>query len=177
MDLICCKQSQHKSGLWRPWAPFLWSLPTGQLRTPFSWTFTPPCLTWSSEKAAAIKQNNPGLNTHLFNWVSDFLTSGPQTVPIGNHTSITHYPWSPSGLCACPPPDSNIIIKFADDLIVLGLTREEDEKLERWSRDIRLMLYDLWMVNIVIYTSRFIENLWHANMVPVGFLIETMWWK
>ncbi|XP_076849711.1 uncharacterized protein LOC143497938 [Brachyhypopomus gauderio] len=103
-----------------------------------------------------------GLNTHLCNWILDFLTGRPQSVRIGNSTSrtITLNTGVPQGCVLSPllftllthdcvaKHSSNHIIKFADDTTVLGLIskgdesayREEVQRLTDWCKDNNLHL-------------------------------------
>ncbi|KAL0161226.1 hypothetical protein M9458_044951 [Cirrhinus mrigala] len=87
------------------------------------------------------KLNLLGLNTSLCNWILDFLTGRPQSVCVGRNTSST------TTLSTGAPPDcvlspllftllthdctakfsSNHIIKFADDMTVVGLISNNDE--------------------------------------------------
>ena len=86
-----------------------------------------------------------GLNTSLCNWILDFLMGRPQTVWIGNNTSITTIlsTGAPEG-CVLSPllftllthdctalHDSNHIIKFADDMTVVVLVDKNDESSYR----------------------------------------------
>ncbi len=108
------------------------------------------------------KLNHIGLNTHLCSWVQDFLTGRPQIVRMGKHvsSSITLNTGAPQGCVLspllfylytydCRPSyETNTIIKFADDTIVVGKItnnnesayRAEVENLERWSQDNNLVL-------------------------------------
>ncbi len=103
-----------------------------------------------------------GYYTHLCSWVQDFLTSRPQIVRMGKHvsSSITLNTGAPQGCVLspllfslytydCRPSyETNTIIKFADDTIVVGKItnnnesayRAEVENLERWSQDNNLVL-------------------------------------
>ena len=89
------------------------SFPTHQILTPTR----PPvpkrqCL-WrvgnENQKSAFLRNrtlNTQSLSSTLWNWISDFLTSRPQTVLIGSPTSSSSsalHRKSP-GLCAQPPP-------------------------------------------------------------------------
>ena len=98
-----------------------------------------------------------GLNTYLCNWILDFLMGRPQVVRVGNNISST------LTLHTGPPPllslllyslfthdclaahDSNTIIKFAEDTVVVGITgdhetayREEVRDLAVWCQDNKL---------------------------------------
>jgi hypothetical protein len=82
-----------------------------------------------------------GLNTSLCNWILDFLTGRTQVVRVGNNTSAT---WILNTVASqgcmlssllyslfthdCTARyDSNTIIKFADDTIVVSLITDNDE--------------------------------------------------
>ena len=76
-----------------------------------------------------------GLNTSLCNWILDFLTGRIQVVKVGNNTSATLIlnTGAPQG-CVLSPllyslfnHNSNTIIKFADDITVVGLITGHDE--------------------------------------------------
>ena len=103
-----------------------------------------------------------GLNTSLCNWILNFLTGRPQVVRIGNNTSATLIlnTGAPQGCMLSPllyslfthdctaRYDSNTIIKFADDTIVVGLITDNDETAYReevrdlavWCQDNNLSL-------------------------------------
>ncbi|KAI4888037.1 hypothetical protein NFI96_004468 [Prochilodus magdalenae] len=108
------------------------------------------------------KLNLLGLNTSLSNWILDFLTGRPQSVRIGRNTSSTTTlsTGAPQGcvlsplLFTLPTHDcaamhsSNHIIKFVDDMTVVGLInkndesayREEVQRLTDWCRTNNLSL-------------------------------------
>ncbi|KAK3537789.1 hypothetical protein QTP70_018943, partial [Hemibagrus guttatus] len=86
-----------------------------------------------------------GIKTSLCNWILDFLTGRPQSVRIGNSTSstTTMNTGAPQG-CVLSPllftllthdcaamHSSNHIIKFADDMTVVGLISNNDESAYR----------------------------------------------
>ena len=103
-----------------------------------------------------------GLKTPLCNWILDFLTSRPQVVRMGNHTSssLTLSTGAPQGCVLSPllyslythdcvaTHSSNIILKFADDTTILGLISNNDETayrdevrvLAEWCQDNNLSL-------------------------------------
>ena len=86
-----------------------------------------------------------GLNTFLCNWVLDFLMGRPQVVRVGNipSTTLTLNTGAPQRCVLSPllysllPHDcvdnhnSNTIIKFADDTMVVGLITGDDESAYR----------------------------------------------
>ncbi|XP_036420865.1 interferon-induced very large GTPase 1-like [Colossoma macropomum] len=108
------------------------------------------------------KLTDLGLNSHLCNWILDFLTSRPQVVKAGNSFSST-LPLStgaPQG-CVLSPllyslythdcvarHTSNIIFKFTDDTTILGLITDRDETayrdevsaLSEWCHDSNICL-------------------------------------
>ncbi|KAK3537182.1 hypothetical protein QTP70_002640 [Hemibagrus guttatus] len=82
-----------------------------------------------------------GINTSLCNWILDFLTGRPQSVRIRNSTSsaTTLNTGAPQG-CVLSPllftllnhdcaamHSSNHIIKFTDDMTVVGLISKNNE--------------------------------------------------
>ncbi|KAI4874755.1 hypothetical protein NFI96_005252 [Prochilodus magdalenae] len=87
------------------------------------------------------KLTDLGLNSHLCNWVLDFLTGRPQVVRVGHSFSstLTLSTGAPQG-CVLSPllyslfthdcvarHTSNTIFKFADDTTILGLITDGDE--------------------------------------------------
>ncbi|KAI5620346.1 gastrula zinc finger protein XlCGF28.1-like [Silurus asotus] len=100
---------------------------------------------WTTAKHLIKKLSLLGLNTSLFNWILDFLTERAQSVRIGNSISSTTTlsTGAPQGCvlspllftllthdCA-PTHSSNHIIKFADDMTVVGLISKNDESAYR----------------------------------------------
>ena len=108
------------------------------------------------------KLRSLGLKTPLCNWILDFLTSRPQVVRMGKHTSssLTLSTGAPQGCVLSPllyslytqdcvaTHSSNIILKFADDTTILGLISNNDETAYRdevrglaaWCQDNNLSL-------------------------------------
>uniref|UniRef100_A0AAR2M507 Reverse transcriptase domain-containing protein n=1 Tax=Pygocentrus nattereri TaxID=42514 RepID=A0AAR2M507_PYGNA len=86
-----------------------------------------------------------GISSLMCNWLLDFLTNRPQHVWLDNHCSstITINTGVPQGCVMspflyslfthdCKPVDgSNTIIKFADDITVIGLIKNNDETAYR----------------------------------------------
>ncbi|KAK3548106.1 hypothetical protein QTP70_004720 [Hemibagrus guttatus] len=86
-----------------------------------------------------------GINTFLCNWILDFMTGRPQSVRIGNRTSsaTTLNTGAPQGCMLSPllftllthdcaaMHSSNQIIKFADNMTVVGLISKNDESAYR----------------------------------------------
>ncbi|KAK3533494.1 hypothetical protein QTP70_023360, partial [Hemibagrus guttatus] len=85
-----------------------------------------------------------GLNTTLCNWILDFLTGRPHSVRIGNSLSSTTKlsTGAPQG-CVLSPllftllthdcaamHSSNHIVKFTDDMTVVGLISKNDERAQ-----------------------------------------------
>ena len=108
------------------------------------------------------KLDRLGVNTSLCNWLLDFLTGRPQAVRVGRNTSstITLNTGAPQGCVLspllftllthdCTPTHStNVLVKFADDITVVGLIhnndesnyREEVSRLTTWCSDNNLTL-------------------------------------
>lgn len=86
------------------------------------------------------KLQHLGLNISLGNWIVDFLTNRTQSVRVDKHTSSTLstntgapqgcvlspllYTLYTHGCSASFPP--NLIVKFADDITVLGLINNNE---------------------------------------------------
>ena len=87
------------------------------------------------------KLRSLGLSDALCRWILDFLTGRPQVVKAGRHTSssLTLNTGAPQGCVLSPllyslytydcvsTADSNTIIKFADDTVVIGPVQNNDE--------------------------------------------------
>uniref|UniRef100_A0A3B1IGX3 Reverse transcriptase domain-containing protein n=1 Tax=Astyanax mexicanus TaxID=7994 RepID=A0A3B1IGX3_ASTMX len=100
------------------------------------------------------KLSTLSLHPSLCNWLLDFLTGRPQSVRIGNRTSasITTYTGTPQGCVLSPilytlfthdcvaSHKDNIILKFADDTVVIGRITGGDEAAYR-SEVTRLVLW------------------------------------
>jgi hypothetical protein len=117
-----------------------------------------------------IKLRILGLNTSLCIWILDFLTGRPQVVRVGSHASATLIlnTGAPQG-CVLSPllyslftpdcMDSNTIIKFADNTIVVGLitnnnetaNREEVRDLARWCQNNNLSLNVTKTMEMIVY--------------------------
>ena len=86
-----------------------------------------------------------GLNTSLCNWTLDFLKDHPLVVRVGTNTSgaLTLNTGAPQGCVLSPllysmftydcmaAHDSNTIIKFADNIMVVGLITDDNETAYR----------------------------------------------
>ncbi|KAK1805735.1 hypothetical protein P4O66_001999 [Electrophorus voltai] len=108
------------------------------------------------------KLEDLGLHTSLCNWISNFLTDRPQSVRVGNCASstLTLSTGAPQGCVLSPllyslytydctaTSSSTIIVKFADDTVVMGLISDNDERayleeikhLENWCQENNLLL-------------------------------------
>ncbi|KAK1795185.1 hypothetical protein P4O66_010362 [Electrophorus voltai] len=108
------------------------------------------------------KLEDLGLHTSLCDWISNFLTDRPQSVRVGNCVSstLTLSTGAPQGCVLSPlfcslhtydsaaTSSSTIIVKFADDTIVMGLISDNDERayleeiehLENWCQGNNLLL-------------------------------------
>ncbi len=86
-----------------------------------------------------------GLNRSLCSWILDFLTGRSQVVRMGNNTSspLILNTGAPQGCVLSPllyslythdctaTHSSNVIVKFADDTMVIGLITDNDETAYR----------------------------------------------
>ncbi|KAK1788819.1 hypothetical protein P4O66_002629 [Electrophorus voltai] len=108
------------------------------------------------------KLEDLGLHTSLCDWISNFLTDRPQSVRVGNCVSstLTLSTGAPQGCLLSPllyslytynctaTCSSTIIVKFADDTVVMGLISNNDERayleeikhLENWCQENNLLL-------------------------------------
>ncbi|KAK1794450.1 hypothetical protein P4O66_011319, partial [Electrophorus voltai] len=108
------------------------------------------------------KLEDLGLHTSLCDWISNFLTDRPQSVWVGNCASsiLTLSTGAPQGCVLSPllyslytydctaTSSSTIIVKFADDTVVMGLISDNDERayleeikhLENWCQENNLLL-------------------------------------
>ena len=95
-----------------------------------------------------------GLNTSLCNWILDFLMGCTHVVRVGNSTSsmLTLKTGAPQRCVHNPLLYSlfthdyvvahNTIIKFADDMTVVGLITDDDETAYREVRDLTVWCQD-----------------------------------
>ncbi|KAK1790950.1 hypothetical protein P4O66_014792 [Electrophorus voltai] len=108
------------------------------------------------------KLEDLGLHPSLCDWISNFLTDRPQSVRVGNCVSstLTLSTGAPQGCVLSPllyslytydctaTSSSTIIVKFADDTVVMGLISDNDERayleeikhLENWCQENNLLL-------------------------------------
>ncbi|KAK1794793.1 hypothetical protein P4O66_010001 [Electrophorus voltai] len=108
------------------------------------------------------KLEDLGLHTSLCDWISNFLTNRPQSVRVGNCASstLTLSTGAPQGCVLSPllyslytydctaTSSSTIIVKFADDTVVMGLISDNDERayleeikhLENWCQGNNLLI-------------------------------------
>ncbi|KAK3567138.1 hypothetical protein QTP86_010429 [Hemibagrus guttatus] len=108
------------------------------------------------------KLQHPGLSPSMCQWISNFLTSRPQSVRMGRHVSasLTLSTGAPQGCVMSPllyslytyvceaTTNSKTVIKFADDTVVVGLISDNNEmayleeirNLENWSQRNNLLL-------------------------------------
>ncbi|KAK1792060.1 hypothetical protein P4O66_001840 [Electrophorus voltai] len=108
------------------------------------------------------KLEDLGLHTSLCDWISNFITDKPQSVQVGNFASstLTLRTGAPQGCVLSPllyslytydctaTSNSTIIVKFADDTVVMGLISDNDERayleetkhLENWCQENNLLL-------------------------------------
>ncbi len=133
-----------------------------------------------------------GLNTSLCNWLLDFLTGRPQAVRVGINTSstITLNTGPPQGCVlspllftllthdCTPSHNSNLFIKFADDMSVVGLisnrdktnNRSEVSRLAGWCSDNNLSLNVEKTKEIVVDFRR--VHTQHAPLTINGATVE-----
>ncbi|KAK1796912.1 hypothetical protein P4O66_000991 [Electrophorus voltai] len=108
------------------------------------------------------KLGDLGLHTSLCDWISNFLTDRPQSERVGNCASstLTLSTGAPQGCVLSPllyslhtydctaTSSSTIIVKFADDTVVMGLISDNNERayleeikhLENWCQENNLLL-------------------------------------
>ncbi|KAK1793638.1 hypothetical protein P4O66_012012 [Electrophorus voltai] len=132
------------------------------------------------------KLGDLGLHTSLCDWISNFLTDRPQSVRVGNCASstLTLSTGAPQGCVLSPllyslytydctaTSSSNIIVKFADDTVVVGLISDNDERayleeikhLENWCQENNLLLNDLsWSRHTSSLAKKARQRLYHLR--------------
>ncbi|KAK1802989.1 hypothetical protein P4O66_021528, partial [Electrophorus voltai] len=131
------------------------------------------------------KLENLGLHTSLCDWISNFLTDSPQSVRVGNCVSstLTLSTGAPQGCVLSPllyslytydctaTSSSTIIVKFADDTVVMGLISDNDERaylveikhLENWCQENNLLLNVSKIKELIVDCSK--KTCWsrHTN--------------
>lgn len=141
----------------------------------------------------ALKLHNLGLSASLCSWISDFLTSRPQMVRIGELTSapLILSTGTPQGCvlsptlftlfthdCSATHP-TNLVLKFADDTTVVGLIsnndethyREEVQRLSQWCSRNHLVL-NINKTKEVIVDYRRSRRTQHAPLCLQGEAVE-----
>ncbi len=134
-----------------------------------------------------------GFNKSLCNWLLDFLTGRPQAVRVGSNTSstITLNTGAPQGCVlsplvftllthdCTPSHNSNLFIKFADDMTVVGLISNRDEtnyrsevsRLAGWCSDNNLSL-NVEKTKEIFVDFRRVHSL-HAPLTINGATVES----
>ncbi|KAK1785144.1 hypothetical protein P4O66_018556 [Electrophorus voltai] len=122
------------------------------------------------------KLGDLGLHTSLCDWISNFLTDRPQSVRVGNCASftLTLSTGAPQGCVLSPllyslytydctaTSSSTIIVKFADDTVVMGLISDTDKRayleeikhLENWCQENNLLLNVSKTKELIVDCSR-----------------------
>ncbi|KAK1803187.1 hypothetical protein P4O66_021707 [Electrophorus voltai] len=134
------------------------------------------------------KLGDLGLHTSLCDWISNFLTDRPQSVQVGNCASstLTLNTGAPQGCVLSPllyslytynctaTSSSNIIVKFADDTVVMGLIWDNDERayleeikhLENWCQENNLLLNVSKTKELIVDCSKKQER--HYQLVRIS---------
>ncbi|KAK1806250.1 hypothetical protein P4O66_000138 [Electrophorus voltai] len=134
------------------------------------------------------KLGDLGLHTSLCDWISNFLTDRPQSVRVGNCASstLTLSTGAPQGCVLSPllyslytydctaTSSSNIIVKFADDTVVVGLISDNDERtyleeikhLENWCQENNLLLNVSKTKELIVDCSK--KQVWHYQPVRIS---------
>lgn len=135
-----------------------------------------------------------GLSPSLCSWVHSFLTGRPQVVKVGGLTSrpLTLNTGAPQGCVLSPllyslythdcsaAHQSNIIVKFADDTVVVGLISsnnemaylEEVERLSSWCKDNNLDLNVTKTKEVVVDFRRGRQKIEYAPLKIYGNPVE-----
>ncbi|KAK1797878.1 hypothetical protein P4O66_008218 [Electrophorus voltai] len=133
------------------------------------------------------KLEDLGLHTSLCDWISNFLTDRPQSVWVGNCASstLTLSTGAPQGCVLSPllyslytydctaTSSSTIIVKFADNTVVMGLISDNDERayleeikhLENWCQENNLLLNVSKTKELIVDSSKKQDLSWsrHTN--------------
>ncbi|KAK1806256.1 hypothetical protein P4O66_000132 [Electrophorus voltai] len=134
------------------------------------------------------KLGDLGLHTSLCDWISNFLTDRPQSVRVGNCASstLTLSTGAPQGCVLSPllyslytydctaTSSSKIIVKFADDTVVVGLISDNDERayleeikhLENWCQENNLLLNVSKTKELIVDCSK--KQEWHYQPVRIS---------
>ncbi|KAK1793838.1 hypothetical protein P4O66_001565 [Electrophorus voltai] len=134
------------------------------------------------------KLEDLGLHTSLCDWISNFLTDRPHSVRVGNCASstLTLSTGAPQGCVLSPllyslytydctaTSSSNIIVKFADDTVVMGLILHNDERayleeikyLENWCQENNLLLNVSKTKELIVDCSK--KQEWHYQPVRIN---------
>ncbi|KAK1803331.1 hypothetical protein P4O66_004114 [Electrophorus voltai] len=138
------------------------------------------------------KLGDLGLHTSLCDWISNFLTDRPQSVRVGNCTfTLSLSTGAPQG-CVLNPllystllyslytydctatSSPTIIVKFADDTVVMGLISDNDERayleeikhLENWCQENNLLLNVSKTKELIVDCSK--KQEWHYQPVRIS---------
>ncbi|KAK1788612.1 hypothetical protein P4O66_002697 [Electrophorus voltai] len=134
------------------------------------------------------KLEDLGLHTSLCDWISNFLTNRPQSVWVGNCVSstLTLSTGAPQGCVLSPllyslynydctaTSSSTIIVKFADDTVIMGLISDNDERayleeikhLENWCQENNLLLKVSKTKELIVDCSKKQER--HCQLVRIS---------
>ncbi|KAK1803319.1 hypothetical protein P4O66_004102 [Electrophorus voltai] len=134
------------------------------------------------------KLEDLGLHTSLCDWISNFLTDRPQSVQVGNYVSstLTLSTGAPQGCVLSPllyslytlnctaTSSSIVIVKFADDTVIMGLISDNDERayleeikhLENWCQENNLLLNVSKTKELIMDCSK--KQEWHYQPVRIN---------
>ncbi|KAK1784028.1 hypothetical protein P4O66_004470 [Electrophorus voltai] len=132
------------------------------------------------------KLEDLGLHTSLCDWISNFLTDRPQSVRVGDCASstLTLSTGAPQGCVLSPllyslytydftATSSSIIVKFADDTVVMGLISDNNERayleeiihLENWCQENNLLLNVSKTKELIVDCSKKQERQYQPVMI------------
>ncbi|KAK1784593.1 hypothetical protein P4O66_003265 [Electrophorus voltai] len=128
------------------------------------------------------------MHTSLCDWISNFLTDRPRSVQVSNCVSstLTLSTGAPQGCVLSPllyslytydcmaTSSSTTIIKFADDIIAMGLISDNDERayleeikhLENWCQGNNLLLNISKTKELIVDCSK--KQEWHYQPVRIN---------